>query len=199
MGPKRTQNSRMLPKRAEGASTAGGFCRPNLWRPQHFSRPLTAALTCPGEVFHTALRRPLSGQRPSPPQWTCRSLPSRRNPLLRRLHHPRRHLVHHPVGGHRRRQQPPVLPPPRSPPRPLRRLPRSPAPPPPKMTCVGTSGEWPGQSRLSETRGCPVQAPLERGFSVGACTVAVRNIPARSRLRAVHCDSISPAPISPVA
>ncbi len=47
--------------------------------------------------------------------------------------------------------------------------------------------------------GCPVQARLERGFSEGACTVAVRNIPARSRVRAVHWDSISTRLVSPVA
>ena len=47
--------------------------------------------------------------------------------------------------------------------------------------------------------GAPFKLSLSGGFSAGARTVALRNIPARSRVRAVHSDSISTVPISPVA
>ena|SRR5579864_182648 len=47
--------------------------------------------------------------------------------------------------------------------------------------------------------GAPFKLSLSGAFSVGPRTVAVRNTPARSLVRAVHCDSISTAPISPVA
>src|SRR5437660_6477130 len=48
-----------------------------------------------------------------------------------------------------------------------------------------------GHQRLHlYSRGCPVQAPLGRGFSSGR-TLTVGKIPVCSLFLAVHCDSIS--------
>jgi hypothetical protein len=73
----------------------------------------------------------LSGERLAQLLRTSHPLFPVRNRLLRRLHHPRGHLVHRPPPRHPPPHQPPLPPQSRSPPRPLRPLPRSLAPPPP--------------------------------------------------------------------
>jgi hypothetical protein len=48
-------------------------------------------------------------------------------------------------------------------------------------------------------RGCPVQASLGRGFSSAERIRTVGKMPSCSRRHAVGCDSISTAPVSPIA
>jgi hypothetical protein len=80
-----------------------------------------------GQVRHSLRRNPLPRQNHRSQR---QSLYQQRNRLLRRLHRPRKYLVHHPYPGHRTAQRHPLLSPHPPPiPRHLRKIPRSLVPP----------------------------------------------------------------------